>query len=195
LIVTGTASLPTLRMKEVFLLNLEIILLRHGIAENRAKDGTDYNRKLTREGKDKLKERLPHLKNLITYKDQVEIWSSPLLRAKETAEILAESVHTDKIFYYDFIGEGDFDNFLMSVVREKEEKTIFVVGHEPYLGEWVYELTDQSIGFKKGAAAAFTVKLYDNRTPETEDMIEEASYSWYLTSKEMEKTEKKKDKE
>lgn len=170
---------------------LEIILLRHGIAENRAKDGTDYNRALTGEGKEKLQKRLPHLKGLLTYKDQVEIWSSPLLRAKETAQILADSLNTDKIFYYDFIGEGDFDNFLMSVVKEKEEKTIFVVGHEPYLGEWAYELTDQSIGFKKGAAAAFSVKLYENRTPETEDMIEEASFSWYLTSKEMEKAEKK----
>lgn len=191
---TGSAAFHyAAHRRRFWRLNLEIVFLRHGIAENRAKDGTDYNRKLTREGKDKLEKRLPYLKELITYKDQVEIWSSPLLRAKETAEILAESVHTDRIFYYDFIGEGDFDNFLMSVVREKEEKTIFVVGHEPYLGEWAYELADQSIGFKKGSAAAFTVKLYDNRIPETQDMIEEASFSWYLTSKEMEKTGKKKD--
>ena len=174
-------------------MNLEIILLRHGIAENRADDGTDFNRKLTKEGKEKLKKRLPYLKDSIMFKDQVEIWSSPLRRARETAEILGNAIGSEKILYHDFIGEGDFDSFLMSVVKEKEEKTIFVVGHEPYLGEWAYELADQSIGFKKGAAAAFTVKLYDSRTPETEDMIEEASFSWYLTSKEMEKTGKKKD--
>ena len=172
-------------------MNLEVILLRHGIAENRGNDGTDYNRKLTEEGKMKLKKRLPHLKEIIKYKEQVEIWSSPILRAKETAEILAEALETDKIIYHGFIGEGAFDDFLMTMVKQDQEKTIIVVGHEPTLGDWAYELSEKSIMFKKGAAASFQVKLFDNRTPETQDMVEDVEFSWYLTPKEMEKTERK----
>jgi len=172
-------------------MNLEVILLRHGIAENRGKDGSDYNRKLTEEGKMKLKKRLPHLKDIIKYKDQVEIWSSPILRAKETAEILAEALETDKIIYHEFIGEGAFDDFLMTMVKQDQEKTIIVVGHEPTLGDWAYELSEKSIMFKKGGAASFQVKLFDNRTPETQDMVEDVEFSWYLTPKEMEKTEQK----
>lgn len=173
-------------------MNLEIILLRHGIAENRGNDGTDYNRRLTEEGKMKLEKRLPHLKDIIKFKDQVEIWSSPILRAKETAEILAEVLEIDKIKYHEFIGEGDYDDFLMTMVKQDQEKTILVVGHEPTLGDWAYELSEKSIMFKKGAAAAFQVKLFENRTPETQDMVEDVEFSWYLTSKEMEKTEKTK---
>jgi len=172
-------------------MNLEVILLRHGIAKNRGKDGSDYNRKLTDEGKMKLKKRLPHLKEIIKYKDHVEIWSSPILRAKETAEILAEALGTDKIIYYEFIGEGAFDDFLMTMVKQDEEKTIIVVGHEPTLGDWAFELAEKSIMFKKGGAASFQVKLFDNRTPETQDMVEDVEFSWYLTPKEMEKTELK----
>ncbi|HSL86929.1 MAG TPA: histidine phosphatase family protein, partial [Bacteroidales bacterium] len=67
----------------------QLILLRHGIAESRAEDGTDFNRKLTDEGIEKLKKRLPNIRHVLEFPDKIEIWSSPLRRAKETAEILS----------------------------------------------------------------------------------------------------------
>ncbi len=167
-------------------MNLEIVLLRHGIAENRGEDGTDFTRRLTKEGKEKLEKRLPNLMEIISYKEGVEIWSSPLLRAKETAEILAKSLNSGEVQYYDFIANGSLDELLKKLVEEEKEKTIFVVGHEPYLGDWSFELSDQSIEFKKGAAAAFKVTLFDEKAPETKDMVEDIEFSWYRTPKEME---------
>ncbi len=97
-------------------MNLEIVLLRHGIAENRGEDGTDFTRRLTKEGKEKLKKRLPNLKEIISFQESVEIWSSPLLRAKETAEILAKSFNSGEVQYYDFIANGSLDELLMKLV-------------------------------------------------------------------------------
>lgn len=164
-------------------MSIQLILLRHGIAENIADDGTDFNRRLTREGIEKLTRRLPNLKAKVEHFEGTEIWSSPILRAKETAEILASSLNIEDVKYYDFISEGSYDEFLTMVNLSEENKTIFVVGHEPYLGDWSYELSKKSIPFKKGAAASFTIESV------SQDGIKnkEIDFDWYLEPKEMER--------
>jgi len=166
-------------------LSIQLILIRHGIAEHIAEDGTDFNRKLTSEGIEKLTKRLPNLKSKVQYPEQAEIWTSPLLRAKETAEILSESLSIEEIRYYDFVAEGSYDEFLTMVNLAEENRTIFVVGHQPYLGDWSYELTKKSIPFKKGAAASFTIENV------SQDGIKnkEIDFDWYLEPKEMERIE------
>jgi len=164
-------------------LSIQLILIRHGIAENIAEDGTDFNRKLTNEGREKLKRRLPNLKSKVQYLENSQIWTSPLLRAKETAEILSESLSIEEIRYYDFVAEGSYDEFLTMVNLAEENTTIFVVGHQPYLGDWSYEMTKKSIPFKKGAGASFTIENV------SQDGIKnkEIDFDWYLEPKEMER--------
>lgn len=164
-------------------MSIQLILIRHGIAENIAEDGTDFNRKLTNEGREKLKRRLPNLKSKVQYLENSQIWTSPLLRAKETAEILSESLSIEEIRYYDFVAEGSYDEFLTMVNLAEENTTIFVVGHQPYLGDWSYELTKKSIPFKKGAGASFTIENV------SQDGIKnkEIDFDWYLEPKEMER--------
>ena len=41
---------------------IQVILLRHGIAYDEGENGDDSSRKLTERGIEKLKRRLPHLK-------------------------------------------------------------------------------------------------------------------------------------
>lgn len=163
-------------------MSIQLILLRHGIAENIADDGTDFNRRLTQEGIDKLTRRLPKLKSKVTYPQRALIWTSPLMRAKETAEILSESLNIEEIKYYDFVSEGSYDEFLTMVNLIEEEMTIFVVGHEPHLGDWSFELSKKSIPFKKGAAASFTIHDV------SQDGIKnkEIDFDWYFDPKEME---------
>ncbi len=164
-------------------MSIQLILIRHGIAENIAEDGTDFNRKLTNEGREKLKRRLPNLKSKVQYLENSQIWTSPLLRAKETTEILSESLSIEEIRYYDFVAEGSYDEFLTMVNLAEENTTIFVVGHQPYLGDWSYELTKKSIPFKKGAGASFTIENV------SQDGIKnkEIDFDWYLEPKEMER--------
>jgi phosphohistidine phosphatase len=66
-----------------------IVLLRHGIAEDPAADVADDDRRLTRKGHRRMKVVARALARLIPNVDA--IYSSPLVRAYETAEHVARA--------------------------------------------------------------------------------------------------------
>ena len=67
---------------------MKIYFIRHGEAEIYADD--DFKRKLTTLGKKKLEESFKAFAKNLEDKRSFKIYSSPLERAKETAEILAK---------------------------------------------------------------------------------------------------------
>src|SRR6185436_6950664 len=68
---------------------MEIYIVRHAIAEDAPSKGTgDAARALTEEGRQKMKEAAAGFAKLEFSIDK--IFSSPLIRAKQTAEILAK---------------------------------------------------------------------------------------------------------
>ncbi len=72
---------------------LDLILLRHGIAEDVSSDNLD-SRKLTEKGKKKLQDNLPVILPFIDSDNHIEVWTSPLTRAKETADILLSMIRS-----------------------------------------------------------------------------------------------------
>src|SRR5262252_2962584 len=64
---------------------MELYLLRHGVAEDRAATGRDADRRLTEEGREKLR-RVLERAHVVGVRPSL-ILSSPLRRALETAEI------------------------------------------------------------------------------------------------------------
>ena len=161
---------------------IQVILLRHGIAEDVSEDRTDFGRRLTKEGIRKLRKRLPNLKPLITYPEETMIWTSPLVRAKETAEILSEAIGEERIIAYEFIGHGGFKELIWEIGEVRTDCTIFIVGHEPYLGNWSWALAGHHLPFKKGAAASFRVSRGGEH--------KETSLLWFLQPKDMDDMEK-----
>ncbi len=161
-------------------MSIQVILLRHGIAENVGEDGDDSKRRLTEKGMDKLKRRLPRIKPLVDHPKASYIWSSPLIRARETATILGEIIGVNDVILMNFIEKGVFQDFRDMLKEVSDETTIFVVGHEPFLSQWAWALAKSRIPFKKGGAASFEivhkdptqVKLQWNLEPkEMEDLI------------------------
>lgn len=152
---------------------MDLIFLRHGIAEERTPDREDYSRKLTEKGEKKLYDTLPNLLPFIDLGEEVLIWTSPLIRAKETAKILSNVLKVAKIKEYGFIEDGDFTDFLteLKTLDFSRKHTLIVVGHEPFLSEWSYELSSTRLPYKKGAAAGFKVSSMD---------ISDAELVWFL---------------
>jgi phosphohistidine phosphatase len=88
--------------------------------------------------------------------------TSPLLRAKQTAEIVAKSLkYKGKIKELDSLKPEGNKLELYSVLSEfKQDSTVLVVGHEPYLSEMISDAISQSgcrIDLKKGGLARMRI--------------------------------------
>jgi phosphohistidine phosphatase len=161
---------------------MELILIRHGQAEAREEKLDDTKRSLTDKGRKKLKKALPGLKAFLKGREEIQIWSSPLLRASETAEILSDGLKVKDISYFDFIADGDFQKFSEQIARTKRKACVLVIGHEPYLGEWSQKTCGYNLPFQKGSAASFKV---DSVNPISSEL------QWFIQSDSFEQISKK----
>ena len=114
---------------------MKIYFIRHGEAEIYADD--DFKRRLTTVGKRKLEESFKVFANNLKDKRSYKIYSSPLERAKEPAEILAK--HLDSTYEVkDYLAGGRIKDILKTL--DPDENYIFV-SHEPFISNWIYHLT------------------------------------------------------
>ncbi len=141
---------------------ITLYLCRHGIAEEIRGRMKDADRKLTREGRRKFRETAEGFRELVGKKEIVKILTSPLVRARETAEILADVLGISEVEVLEGLAPpGD----LAMVVKEARragsvERGVVAVGHEPVMGEWVGELCfgrKGQVKFKKGGIAAVSL--------------------------------------
>lgn len=152
-----------------------VMFVRHGKAEDiGAPSYDDFNRRLTDKGMQQLVKFFPKLTARMKEKFPDETWrvySSPRVRALATAVCLqdalsktgrlehpaakngslpAKSVAEDVRVMRE-LDDSDLDN-LLTAILEETEGSICLVGHQPYLSQWTYELTKKEIGFAKGDA-------------------------------------------
>lgn len=140
-----------------------VMLLRHGIAEDPSATHGDAARRLTGEGKRKTREVVAGMHALDLPVDA--ILSSPLVRARQTAEIVADvyGIAADGIDVIEALAPGhDVDDVLAALRPHREAGGIVLVGHEPDMGELVSTLlvgTPGLVGvrFKKAGLAGVTV--------------------------------------
>ena len=86
--------------------------------------------------------------------------SSPLVRARQTAEIVGEAFGGLEVESLDAAATGDGNELLGALRAAVRGSTIAVVGHEPIGGEWTgWLLTGGAadfIAYKKGEACALS---------------------------------------
>ena len=114
----------------------QLYLMRHGAALEQASGGApdDAKRPLTPDGKAKLKQIVAGLLRLGFAVDWIV--SSPLVRAVETAEIVAESAGDTAMDFCDALRPGGTAEALIAfLAKQPARKRILVVGHEPGLSE------------------------------------------------------------
>ena len=110
---------------------MQLFLLRHGIAEDRRAGGTDFDRALTAEGRDDLDRIARGLHRLKVA--PAAILSSPLVRARQTAEIVAP-VLGRQVDIVDRLAAGvSFEEMLRVIEERSSAGSLMLVGHEPDL--------------------------------------------------------------
>ncbi len=141
-----------------------LVIMRHGKAMPPAQGESDVDRSLTGAGISALSERLPHMLRLLeTENEDVQIWTSPAKRARQTAKLLRKAlrkrrVAAKKIEPHDCLWEQDIDGFLDDLSASKAG-LIFVVGHVPFAEEVVEALAGTSPSFSTGALCCLDVSL------------------------------------
>jgi len=163
---------------------MEIYLLRHGLAVERGSRGfkDDAIRPLTPKGRRQLRKIAAAISKLDLRCDQ--ILSSPLVRAKQTAEIVAAGLKLKKQLKFSnaLAPAGSRVVLFRQLARMKPvpERLLFV-GHEPDLSRLVSRLVtgglELQMDFKKGGLCKLELeKLRDGKC---------AKLVWLLTPKQL----------
>jgi phosphohistidine phosphatase len=159
-----------------------LYLVRHAIAEESAPTGRDADRRLTPEGTAKMQRAALGLKRLGVAPEAV--WSSPLRRAQQTAEVLCNALAPGVVVTtYPPLAPGHRSAEVLAGLRaERDVHSLALVGHEPDMGDLALHLIAGSpvqgmIEFRKGSVAAFELAGLPPRSP--------AKLLWLLTPKQL----------
>jgi phosphohistidine phosphatase len=111
---------------------MQLYVIRHAIAEDAQPGQSDGERALTDEGAKRMKRVVKGMRRANIGFDRLV--SSPWVRARETADMLAPLSETEPVFT-DLLIQSPRSE-LLALIAERGEDTA-VVGHEPWLGELV----------------------------------------------------------
>src|SRR5262245_19587699 len=167
---------------------MEIYLMRHGtaLARDSADAPADEQRPLTPKG---IKKTRKAAKGLMALRPSIDRFlSSPLLRARQTADIVAEALRfkgqVEEVA--DLAPNGDLEKLVGSLASYKDCQGILLVGHQPNLGGTASLLltgnTALEIDFKKAAVCCIKVDTFTAR--------EHGSLRWMLAPKQLRKLAK-----
>lgn len=164
---------------------VNIYILRHGIAAEPGTPGikTDAERPLIPKGEQRLREAAAAMEKMDLSFDI--IISSPYLRAKQTAEIVAKILKLEKklTLSNDLIPGGNPQTLIRQLNGFKPApENILLVGHEPYLSRFIALLASG------GMAARIDMKKGSLCKLETEELEYGhcATLKWLLTPRQME---------
>jgi len=156
----------------------ELYLVRHAIAAERGEDWPDDDRRpLTARGVARFKESVDGMRKLGVEVD--EIFTSPLIRARQTAELIASGLlGNPTVRTLDVLAPGHAPGTVMAqLARAAKRRRIAVVGHEPGLGELAAHLigAGRALPFKKGGACRIDVESLTSRRA--------GALSWFVQPK------------
>ncbi len=159
---------------------MNLYIIRHAIAADSADSDseTDSQRALTDKGRKKMRQIAKALRHLGVEFDL--ILSSPYVRARETAEILANvfKMKNEILFSDNLVPLGNPELLIGEISEEHRVDSLALVGHEPHLSTLIGLLTAENarvdMTLKKGGVCYLTAD--DLHHPD-----HRATLEWLLT--------------
>lgn len=152
-----------------------LVIVRHAKTQARAEGLDDMDRQLTSAGKCSIEVRYPMTLKLLgeTSQEEVSLWSSPAVRALQTAEVIARLMELQEIEVKDSLYSDDVDQFVSEL--SKASGTVIAVGHNPFMEELYETLSESSQEFGTGAMASFSFQA-----PEEDESSASCSLEWFV---------------
>jgi phosphohistidine phosphatase len=157
---------------------MQLLVIRHAIAQTREEFAGDDDalRPLTTEGRRVMRRGAKGLRRIVRQLDV--LGSSPLLRAMQTADVVAEEfAGVDITTVTALVPESPPASFVTWLRKQRGAETVAIVGHEPHLGSlitWLLTGIDEPrVPLKKSGACLLDFQ----RLPRTGG----ATLQWALT--------------
>jgi phosphohistidine phosphatase len=148
---------------------MDLYILRHGKAGHSSDEPDDNLRVLTPAGRKEIRAIARWMKEEKIPFDLMA--SSPLVRASETAGIIAKMLGLKDrvVIWEDLSPGGDLDTVCSSAAQSGGEGNVLVIGHEPELSVLVGKIISHgksaSVVFAKGGLAKIRYFTFDDRHP------------------------------
>ena len=152
-----------------------LVLVRHGAPEASSPSGSDMDRRLTESGARALRAAYPRVFALLGDDAEARVWSSPAVRALETADVVAASLGVEDLEVHQSLYAQDVPAFLVEL-EFVPASCVVVVGHAPIVDNVAARLADGCPSFGKGAVAAFDLPNGPS---------ERGSLRWYVAAPEV----------
>ena len=131
---------------------MQLLILRHGKAEAKGRK-RDFDRELVERGFDearqagKLLKKTGHLPDIVL--------TSPLVRAKQTAETFCEAAGIDGPIIQPWLASGMHPETALSELKAFDEhRRVMIVGHEPDLSDLIAWICGGNVDLPTGSLAA-----------------------------------------
>jgi phosphohistidine phosphatase len=137
---------------------MKILLMRHGEAVDQAAGMSDGDRWLTAKGRRVSREVAAEV---VAHTRPAAVWTSPLVRATQTAEILVHAAGLEgDVSVVREIATGEVDALVKRLREYEGEAPLALVGHEPTLSTLVMTLLGERRwnGFEKSSVCALSLK-------------------------------------
>jgi phosphohistidine phosphatase len=133
---------------------MQILFLRHGEADWPDWDKPDDERPLTRRGQKEMKRVAEFIERLEFSPDA--ILSSPLPRARQTAEIVAERMEKE-VKIEPKLAHGFNSGRLREMITNADVERLIIVGHEPEFSQVIQTLAGGRVKLSKAGVALLEV--------------------------------------
>jgi phosphohistidine phosphatase len=161
---------------------VKLLVFRHGPAGDsdawKAEGRDDRLRPLTSQGKKDTRQAAAGVATLLSGMDI--IISSPLVRATQTADILAREYDCEIITRDTLLPDSDLEESVTSLQERSKDQVVAIVGHEPHLSRFIsYLMSGQRTSFvdlKKAGACLLELETIGAAS---------ATLKWLLTRREL----------
>ena len=160
---------------------MDLYLLRHGKAEPYGQAyPSDHLRPLMEKGKRRTKRSVKGMKAADVNVDLIV--SSPILRARQTAEIVHDGLGIKKpIEYSDSLASGSVTGVMSAIQAYYSYDGVMLVGHEPTLSELISTMSSGmyhvAFNLKPGGLCKLRV--------DTARIAQSATIEWFVTPKQL----------
>ena len=160
---------------------MDLYILRHGKAGHSSGNPDDHKRPLTPAGRKEIRAIARWMESEKISFDGIA--SSPLVRANETARIVARTLNLeDRVVIWDDLAPGGDPDSVCYEASQSGKNTLLAIGHEPDLSTLIGRIITRgemaSVLLTKGGLAKIRYFAFDDQHPS-------GSLQWLLTAKQI----------